>query len=320
MKELISVIVPVYCAEKYLPVCVDSILAQTLREFELILVDDGSPDGSPALCDAMAARDSRVRVIHQKNGGVSAARNAGIRAAKGTYLAFVDADDWVEPDYLARLHQAMDGADLVICGVEEQQALRPQKARIPALTLRTTPSRYAANLYTNWVYNKLYVTDLVRRGNVCFPETMRRGEDACFVAAYLEQCQEVALCDEVLYHYRQTDGSAMHRFYTGVCEDEIPLMKIQYDLFHPQGSLSSGEEEAFQRWQHGKVLAILRYIARYAPDWKTQLRYTRAMLAEPLARQSFSHPPAGVGLRGKLAAFFLRWKLWYPLAMLLRQI
>ena len=319
---MITVIVPVYCAEKYLPVCVDSILAQSFREFELILVDDGSPDGCPALCDAMAAGDSRVRVIHQENGGVSAARNAGIRAAKGEYLAFADADDWVEPDYLARLHQTMGGADLAICGVEAEETVRPEEAVISAGTFRTTPSKYAANLYTNWVYNKLYVTDLVRRGNVRFPETMRRGEDACFVAAYLEQCREIALCGEVLYHYRQTDGSAMHRFYTGVCEDEIPLMKVQYDLFHPRGpqSLSTGEEEAFQRWQHGKVLAILRYIARYAPDRKTQLRYTRAMLAEPLARQSVSHPPAGVGRREKLAAVFLRWGLWSPLAMLLRQI
>ena len=100
-----SVIVPVYKAEAYLRDCVDSVLCQTFRDFELILVDDGSPDGCPAICDEYAAKDSRIRVIHQANGGVSAARNAGMRAASGAYLAFLDSDDyWCQPKGLERLH------------------------------------------------------------------------------------------------------------------------------------------------------------------------------------------------------------------------
>ena len=181
---MITVIVPVYCVEPYLRICTASILAQTFRDFELLLVDDGSPDGCPALCDAIAATDARVRVIHQENGGVSAARNAGIRAAKGEYLTFVDADDWIEPDYLSCLLEAMRQSDLAVCGVDADEILCPEEARISAMQLRTTPSKYAANLYTNWVYNKLYVTDLVRRSGAIFPEQMRRGEDACFVAGY----------------------------------------------------------------------------------------------------------------------------------------
>lgn len=97
-ETLISVIVPVYNVETYLPRCVDSILAQTDVRLEIILVDDGSPDGSGAICDAYAAKDTRVRVIHKENGGLSSARNAGIEAARGEYLAFVDSDDWIEPN------------------------------------------------------------------------------------------------------------------------------------------------------------------------------------------------------------------------------
>lgn len=93
----ISVIVPVYRVEKYLNDCIDSILAQTFADFELILVDDGSPDSCPALCDAAAARDSRIRVIHQKNRGLSGARNAGLDAAEGEWIAFVDSDDMLLP-------------------------------------------------------------------------------------------------------------------------------------------------------------------------------------------------------------------------------
>ena len=93
-----SVIVPVYKVETYLPRCIESILNQTVTDFELILIDDGSPDCSGEICDAYAAKDSRIRVIHQKNGGVSKARNAGLDIAQGEYIVFVDSDDWVDAD------------------------------------------------------------------------------------------------------------------------------------------------------------------------------------------------------------------------------
>lgn len=98
----ISVIVPVYKVERFLPACIDSLLAQTFADFELILVDDGSPDGCPVLCDAAAEKDNRVRVLHKANGGVSTARNAGLDMARGKWIAFVDSDDSVQPDYLER--------------------------------------------------------------------------------------------------------------------------------------------------------------------------------------------------------------------------
>ena len=106
-RKTISIIVPVYKTERFLSACIASILAQTFTDFELILVDDGSPDGCPALCDAAAAKDSRIRVIHQKNRGLSGARNAGLDAAEGEYLGFVDSDDWVSPHYLEWMTEAM---------------------------------------------------------------------------------------------------------------------------------------------------------------------------------------------------------------------
>ena len=116
---MISIIVPVYQVEPYLNRCVRSLLEQTYTDLEIILVDDGSPDGCPALCDAWAGKDARVRVIHKPNGGLSDARNAGLTAASGEEIAFVDSDDWVDPDMLERLHNQMEetGADLAACGV-----------------------------------------------------------------------------------------------------------------------------------------------------------------------------------------------------------
>lgn len=114
---LISIIVPVYNVEPYLEQCIDSILNQSFRDFELILVDDGSPDRCGEICDRYAAADDRIRVIHQKNGGVSAARNAGMEVSKGKYIVFVDSDDMVHPLYLEHLYKAIQkhNADISMC-------------------------------------------------------------------------------------------------------------------------------------------------------------------------------------------------------------
>ena len=114
----LSIIVPVYGVEKYLSRCIDSILNQTFRDFELILIDDGSPDNCGAICDDYAARDSRIKVIHQQNKGVSAARNAALDVAIGSYLGFVDGDDWVEPEMYETMIDAMKQwqTDMVVCG------------------------------------------------------------------------------------------------------------------------------------------------------------------------------------------------------------
>lgn len=118
MPEL-SIIVPVYKVEKYLPRCIDSILAQTFGDFELILIDDGSPDGCGRICDEYAQKDKRIVVIHQKNMGVSAARNAGLDIARGRYIGFVDSDDWIEPQMYEVMVDAIreNGADMAVCGV-----------------------------------------------------------------------------------------------------------------------------------------------------------------------------------------------------------
>ena len=109
----VSIIVPVYNAEKYLQECVESALCQTLSDIELILVDDGSTDSSPTLCDQYAAQDRRVKVIHKPNGRAASARNAGLRAASGEYVAFVDADDWISPDMYEKMLQT--NADVTLC-------------------------------------------------------------------------------------------------------------------------------------------------------------------------------------------------------------
>lgn len=116
MEELISVVVPIYNVEKYLKKCIDSILAQTYRHLEIILVDDGSPDNCGAICDNYAQEDGRVLVIHKKNGGLSSARNAGLEIAKGELIVFIDSDDWIDANYIEKLYNDISesGADVAV--------------------------------------------------------------------------------------------------------------------------------------------------------------------------------------------------------------
>lgn len=321
MQDLISIVIPVYNCAPYLDACLESLQAQTWQNWEAILVDDGSRDGSAALCDAWAAKEPRVRVLHQKNAGVSAARNAGIQAVQGAYLAFVDGDDRVEPGYLETLYRTLGDNQMAVCCVFDLSDWN-EKVRqevVPLDIFRATPSRYANPVYTNYPCNKLFLTALIRNNRLAFPAGVRRCEDAYFVQDYLLCCRSIAVCPQKLYHYDQHEGSAMHRFYAGVCDDEIPLMQRQYELFHIAGpnSLVKAEEDAFRGWQYGKVLGILRYILQYAPDSKTALAQTQRLLGVPLARQSLLDPPPGTGKKARLAAWLLRANAWGPLLRVL---
>lgn len=322
MQDLISIVIPVYNCGPYLDDCLGSLVAQTWHNWEAILVDDGSTDDSPAKCDDWAIRDPRIRVLHQENKGVSAARNAGMEAAKGEYLAFVDADDWVEPEYLQTLLSLIQTADLAICCVFDQSGWneKVQDERLSLQTLRTTPSRYANPIFTNYLYNKLYRMSLVQP-SIRFPVNVKRCEDAYFVQDYLLCCNEIAVATKKLYHYVQRDGSAMHSFYAGVVDDEIPLMRRQYELFHVQ-PLTEAEKQAYRLWEWGKVLAIMQYIVRYAPNTKerkVQLQRVRSEIIRDAFHGMFGLRE-GVGMKSKIIYFLLCKKQYYLLKLLIDRL
>lgn len=204
-----SVVIPVHNAQACLERCVESWLSQTRGDLELILVDDGSEDASPALCDAFAERDGRVRVIHQANAGVSAARNAGIEAAEGTYLLFTDSDDYVEPNLLEKLGQCMEdaGADLALCGYHHLYD-GADILKLPGTTgvfsLRDGEEEFL-RLYEqgflNMPWNKIYKREKAGR----FDTSLSLGEDLLFNLNYLEQCEKAAVLSEPLCFYIQEE-------------------------------------------------------------------------------------------------------------------
>ena len=318
--NLISIIVPIYNNAIYLPCCLDSLLAQTDQNWEALLIDDGSTDDSLAICQSYAAKDSRFSVFHQENAGVCAARNLGITKASGRYLCFVDSDDWVEPDYLAVMRRCIGNAQMAVCGVECDDPEPLHTETIPLDVLRAKPSRYAKNVYLNYSVNRLYITDILRDNGIFMPLGMKRGEDAVFLAAYLQHCRIVSVSDRILYHYRSNQSSAMHRFQPSICEDETMVIQRQYDFFHPAGpdSLRKEEEQAFALWQYGKVLAILRYILQYASDSAVCKAQVRRLLEFPLARHTMLNPPAGTGKKATLAALLLQMHAWDGLIRMLK--
>lgn len=219
MNPVISVIVPVYKVEPYLRRCMDSLLAQTYENLEIILVDDGSPDGCPAICDGYAEQDGRVRVIHQKNAGLSGARNAGIEAASGEYFSFVDSDDYVAPDFIRSLYELMQETDCAIgqCRFTYVQGepIQDEKSRscriyrgMSLMEQLYGPEEEATYFVVAW--NKLYKRELF--DHIRYPQG-RIHEDEAATYKLFHEGKKLVFLDRALYGYfTENTGSITARF------------------------------------------------------------------------------------------------------------
>lgn len=217
--DLISVIVPVYKVEEYLDRCVQSIADQTYRNLEIILVDDGSPDNCPAMCDAWAQKDGRIRVIHKENGGGAQARNVGLDLASGEYIAFVDSDDYILPEMYTLLMDvtSQTDCDIAECGYHavERDTLPTDTTASGSVRIFTAEEALRENIRDSicrqLVWNKLYHRSVLR--DVRFVEG-RFIDDEFFTYRALGNASKVAVISEKLYCYRQQQGSAMHQNYS----------------------------------------------------------------------------------------------------------
>lgn len=213
----ISVIVPIYNTEKYLDACFASITNQTYKNLQIILVDDGSSDGSGKICDIWAKKDSRIQVIHQKNAGVSAARNAGLDIATGELLAFVDSDDVLLPDAYAQLLKSWNQKDLIMGRMElikEDGTPMPCKQSFP--TDDFSPEGFINELfqekltcYLGYLWDKLFMRAIVQANNIRFDPTIKLNEDRLFLLEYLLHCNNVTFCNAVVYSYRQRSAGVI---------------------------------------------------------------------------------------------------------------
>lgn len=212
MSDIISVIIPVYNVEAYLPQCLDSVLTQSYSSLQIILIDDGSTDNSGVICDEYAAKDSRIHVIHQKNGGAAAAKNAGLRVATGKYLSFVDSDDYLEQDaYSFMVNQMLNfGADVIQCSFRD--IFRNKEISHPIEMNRTdyTVTQYLELFTKDWtcglLWDKLYVRSLF---DGIFFEEGHKIDDEYFTYRGIMNASKIARSDRIVYNYRKRRSSVM---------------------------------------------------------------------------------------------------------------
>ena len=231
--DLISVIVPVYNMEQYLERCVNSILRQTYEKLEIILVDDGSTDASPRMCDVFAKRDGRIKVVHKTNGGLSDARNAGLAVATGDYIGYVDSDDWIVHDMYEHMYRSCveQDAQLCVCRYFSEYADRTEgggSGECVPLTrdelLRIYIGGHAQYVIYNSVWSKLFRRSLVE--GVVFPKG-RNSEDIMYTTRAFCKLDKAVYLDKCLYHYvLDREGSIMNVSRGArMFQDELPFWR-----------------------------------------------------------------------------------------------
>ncbi|MBE5825462.1 MAG: glycosyltransferase family 2 protein [Butyrivibrio sp.] len=210
--KLISVIVPVYNVANYIRECLDSILAQTYSSFELLLVDDGSTDGSGSICDEYKERNDRIKVFHKENGGLSSARNKGLDEARGEYICFIDSDDTIRADYLDKLYSAIttNGSDMAFCDIDAAKLTKePLKDKLSANLSKDTAKYWLYDDRTREyvlmvvAWNKIYAKKLF--DNIRY-SIGKLHEDEFVIGALLNECDSVSFVPEKLYFYRENES------------------------------------------------------------------------------------------------------------------
>lgn len=263
----ISIIVPVYKVGRYLRQCLDSIQAQTFTDWEAILVDDGSPDDCGAICEEYASRDPRFRVIHRPNGGLSAARNTGLREARGRYVGFVDSDDWIDSRHYSLLHSLLEssGADMAQLGYVEEYVghsrPRPLTDHVRTLGRDGVMRALVMGEIPDYVWNKLYRRSVVGPD---FPEG-HVFEDIAVFNVWAPRINSAILSPETTLHYRHRRGSILNSGWSGGRLDFLKVILDRDRIFHGLlPDITSHRERS--RWLWRLTINAAKEIARFEPD------------------------------------------------------
>lgn len=210
MTPKISVIIPVYNAEKYLDQCLQSVLSQSFTDFELLLINDGSKDRSGEICEAYATKDSRIQVFHQENKGVSAARNLGIEKAKGEWITFVDSDDLITDHYFEALKKEDISADLILLNIKRfsgQKEFEFVGYNVSLLNRREFMKKYSLFPHLSGPVAKFYNSSIIRANNIFFDIHLQNYEDSLFNLEYIYHCKLIQLSQTGNYKYRNSPDS-----------------------------------------------------------------------------------------------------------------
>lgn len=234
--EKVSIIIPVYNVEKYLEKCIKSVINQTYKNIEIILIDDGSIDNSGKICDEYAKKDSRITVLHKKNSGVSSARNLGLENVTSKYLCFIDGDDFVMRDYVEHMLDLIkkEDSDISICtkmfGNFDNEQVKNESIKI--FDAEETVEAILNYKIPIGVYSKLFKTDLIKNNNICFFEELFMGEGFNFNVACFQRANKVVISNRKIYYYRRDNNtSATTKFSIKKCENSLYAMELMKKKF-----------------------------------------------------------------------------------------
>ena len=305
----ISVIVPVYNCEKYLSQCIRSIVNQDEKEIEIILIDDGSTDGSSSICDEFARKDERIIVVHKENEGVSVARNTGLEIAKGKYIAFVDADDYLDSKIYSTAYNEMENnnLDLIIwnynfdsegkisandnfpdtCIVEGEEAVRNVSATVlcPVVCNFKTPNNKIVGMGFPW--NKLYRLDIIKNNNIRFVKGIVLYEDVLFIYEYLKSVKKVELLNEILHNYRVNPNGATLKYKPEILESNNIFLE---NISRYKEEMNNNQKDAF--WSriircYGNVLTY--YLCHEKRNGSTTKEMKDLLISQPLYKEAINN-------------------------------
>lgn len=263
----LSVIVPVYNAEKYIDRCVESLLNQTYKDIEIILVNDGSTDTSKEKCNEWASKDERIKVIHKENGGVSSARNAGLDAAAGNYIAFVDSDDSLDSDAYCKCIDEIvsSGTDLVVFGYETHLPEHSTKTYMDCSMFtryeyKDNISRYiSTGVGFDAVWNKVYSARIISDYNIRFDNTMQINEDGVFNCRYFAAAGHIKCIPDIFYHYNLMDSSSTSKGRIDYLPQGKRFAQAMIDAVQSKG-LYNFASEAINNWYKEMLRIHLMFI------------------------------------------------------------
>ena len=323
---MLSVIIPIYNAERYLRRCVESVLDSAYPEFELILVDDGSTDGCPSICRDFAEQDCRVRVFRQEHQGASAARNRGIRESRGEWLVFVDADDRISRDLLSLIvreeHRALDL--LFFDFAEREEELSPsghtgkvwlyEGEEVAQLTERTLvprplPEGGAVNFIS--CCGRAYRKSILEQADIVFSQELFYGEDRIFNLEFLLQARRCAHISAPVYFYAYHGDSASHSYSPALFENHTALVEKMKTLLTDQGRYAALE------WEYAScvldhLVSLLVYVV-FIPGRETSERraFLRQIWATALFQEALGHSWESGSLQRRMFLCAFRWRLYF---------
>lgn len=313
----LSIIMPVYNIDAYLEQSIDSVIRQTFTDWELIIVDDGSTDNSPAICDKYATLDRRIKVKHIENSGISVARNTALSYARGKYIGFVDSDDWIEPEMFAQLINAIErmGADIAMCSYYlEFKNLRKQKYPMPIRPVITHDEAMLALFHDDsvrsYLWDKLFRREIVQ--NTSFNEG-QTFEDLAIMHQWMDRAARVAIVNAPLYHYRMRRSSTVNCATIQFRIDRLKadIQRAHYYMEHPVEGL---DEQQINAAILKSAVNCAKHIARYSQGKSEVYKSLRLIvqMVEPFLHSGMGHVSGKIRSRIKKLrnnTHYFRWQM-----------